>query len=221
MSRSFGTEMSGISFRGLAGASAGGVCSWGWDVSESGIRIVYTPLGLDDSLFESFQRRLLGKFGGASRAGHKINGLANRHRGPKIKLHAAMLACGTGDVLKPVGHVRLRPQIKIHVGIHRECVPAFQAHCPTFAVRLDGSAIDPEIIRLANSATHLLQAFLHFLDIWLVHHWRRPAVIGFGNRRCRMSKYNGDMREEATYDEQRNDFLDAQERDPILPVPCT
>ncbi len=97
-------------------------------------------------------------------AGHEIDGFPHGHVDAEIQGHAALLAGRAGNVAKPVGHVRLRAEIELHVGMHRKGVPAFQAGALPFAVRLHGSSIDHELTLLAHGTADGLQAGFDLLD---------------------------------------------------------
>lgn len=80
-----------------------------------------------------------------------------------------MLTAWTGDFLKAIGDIRLGPQIKIHVGIHRETVSTLEADATAFPIRLQGSSVDAERVGLADCTAYAGQAFFYLLERCVSH----------------------------------------------------
>lgn len=74
-----------------------------------------------------------------------------------------MVTGGAGNLFQTIGHVRLRAQIELHVGMDRKSVVAFFADAAPFTVRSLDSFIDPEAGLFANGAGYRAEAPFHFL----------------------------------------------------------
>lgn len=74
-----------------------------------------------------------------------------------------MVTGGAGNLFQPVGHVRLRAQIKLHVGMDRKSVVAFLADASPFTVGPLDSFIDSEAGLFTNGAGYRAEAPFHFL----------------------------------------------------------
>ena len=74
--------------------------------------------------------------------GNKVKSLANRKDNPEIKRHALLLALGAGNAFQMVGNIRLRPLVKLHIGVDREGVAAFHAAGFPFAIGLHAAPVN-------------------------------------------------------------------------------
>lgn len=74
-----------------------------------------------------------------------------------------MVTGGAGNLFQSIGHVRLRAQIELHVGMNRKSIVAFLADASPFTVRPLDSFIDPEAGLFANGAGYRAESPLHFL----------------------------------------------------------
>ena len=146
MSRSLGTEIRGISLRAF-GAGSGSCCFF-----VSSILSVYTRRLTKGELFEGFQRRLLGEFGIAAEAGHKVDRFSNRHRNTEIQCDSAVLTGSTGYLFEAIGDIRLGALVKLHVSVDRKAVSAFHADASPLTIGLHKAAVDPKSIPLADGA---------------------------------------------------------------------
>ncbi|SLM47967.1 protein of unknown function [Nitrospira japonica] len=115
---------------------------------------VYTFNQKESCLFEGFQEGLFRKGTLAVQTGHEVNGFTDGHGDPEIQADPAMIAGGTGDLLQPVGHIRLGAQIEFHVCIDRKAIEAFLAHPAPFTVGLHEALVDAEAGPLADRTLH-------------------------------------------------------------------
>ena len=126
MSRSFGTEMSGISFLTLAaplGAGLSGSVAGLFGVLLIGR--VYTRPGVKRELFKCFQGGTFRERRLARCAGQEVDGFADGHGDTKIEAHPSLIAGRTGHLFEPVGYIRLCTQVEVHIRVDREAVATF------------------------------------------------------------------------------------------------
>jgi len=124
-------------------------------------------------LFEGFKRGVFGEGPLATAAGHKVNGFPDGHGRAKVQAHTAVITDGAGDVLEAIGHVGLRAEIKLHIGIDRKAVKALLTDTPPFAVRLHEPLIDAEAGLLADGALYVAQSLFDLLD----RQWRHERYL--------------------------------------------
>ena len=115
-------------------------------------------------LFECFQRRRLGKGLMTTQAGDEIDGFSDGHGDSEIEAHPFVIAGLARDFFEPVGHVRLRAQVELHVGIDGEAVVASFADATPFPIGLHEALINAECVLLANGALNRAEPRFNFLD---------------------------------------------------------
>ncbi|MBP6263722.1 MAG: hypothetical protein KA426_10780 [Nitrospira sp.] len=74
-----------------------------------------------------------------------------------------MLAFGTGNFFKAIGHIRLSSKVKLHIRVHRKIVPAFQADGSAFSIWLQRAPIDTEGIGFTDCALDTRQPLFYYL----------------------------------------------------------
>ncbi|HET9130012.1 MAG TPA: hypothetical protein VFO86_03630, partial [Terriglobia bacterium] len=82
--------------------------------------------------------------------GDEVKCLTDRKNNPKIERHSLLFALGAWNRLQVVGNIRLRPLVKLHIGMDRERVAAFHAACFPLAIRLHTATVNRKRIGFAN-----------------------------------------------------------------------
>jgi hypothetical protein len=76
--------------------------------------------------------------------GQEIDGFSDGHGGTKIEVYASLIAGRTGHLLEPVGDIRLRAQVELHICVDWEGVVAFSTDAAPFTICLHRALIDPK-----------------------------------------------------------------------------
>lgn len=148
--------MRGISLRALGVDSESG-CFF-----LSSIFLVYTRAPANRELFEGFQRGLLGKFGLAAEAGHKVDCFPDGHSNTKIQRDPAVLTGPAGYLFEAIGNIRLGALVKLHVGVDRKAVATFHADSPPLTIRLHEASVNRKSIAFANGAMDRGESLFYF-----------------------------------------------------------
>ena len=115
------------------------------------------------NLFECFQRRLLWKLPFAALAGDEVDRFPNRQRGAKVEVDPTMTAGRAGNLLQAKRHVRLCPEIKLHIGMDRERVETFLADASPVTVGSHESFVNGKAGLFADGTLDRVQATFYFL----------------------------------------------------------
>lgn len=114
-----------------------------------------------------------------------------------------MIACCAGNFLEPERHIRLCPDIKLHIGIDREGVKALLADTSPIAVSSHKPFIDGKTRLFADGAWDCVQPLFHFL---LSERNHDQSIAGSSK--------------ESQHQKKRQECLDALKGRFILNLPC-
>jgi hypothetical protein len=93
----------------------------------------------------------------------EIIGIPHRECSSKIEIYSLMVTGRAGNLLQPERHIRLCPQIELHIGVDGKGVIAFLADAPPVTVCSHEPFVDSEAGLFADSAWDRVQATFHLL----------------------------------------------------------